>query len=67
MDHVIESDYVEETPDPWRSGAPAVYSLPDNEKSWEECNKLARDTDKSRYKVWKDDVDKILIFVSSFQ
>lgn len=63
-DHTIGPDYVEAAPDPWRSGAPAVYPLPDNGKSWEECNKFSRETDKSRYKVWKDDVNNMLIFVS---
>lgn len=66
MDHAIGTDYTEETRGPWRTGEPAIYPLPDNEKSWEVCNKLVQDTDKSQYKVWKDDIDKMLVFVSIY-
>ncbi len=67
MDHAIAVGYVEETPRVlWHSGVSAIYPLPDKEKSWKECDKLAQDTDESRYTVWKDDVEKMLIFVSTY-
>ena len=50
----------------WYSGARIEYPSPDQGDSWEICDQVAQRMDKSRCGVWKDDVEKMLIFISRY-
>ncbi|KAM6503364.1 hypothetical protein JOM56_000307, partial [Amanita muscaria] len=52
--------------DYWYSGGDVRYPPPDLGDSWESCNKMVHQMDKSRCDVWTDEVDKLLIFAGLF-
>ena len=41
------------------------YPPPDLGDSWDHCNQMLQRMDKGRCEAWRDEVDKLLIFVGS--
>lgn len=49
---------------PWKSGGPYRYAISKQEKdSWHKCRRLADKYDDGMCAAWKEEVDKLLIFV----
>ena len=49
---------------PWRCGDTRHYDIPKNEDGWKKCKAMVEKYDDEMCDAWKDEVDKLLIFVS---
>ncbi len=48
---------------PWRCGDPYRYGPPKTGNSWTKCHELTEKYDNDMCEAWKDEVDKLLVFV----
>ena len=51
---------------PWHCGDPHRYGAPKKGDSWNKCHKLTEKYDNEMCDAWKEEVDKLLIFVRDF-
>lgn len=51
---------------PWHCGDPHRYGAPKKGDSWNKCHKLAEKYDNEMCDAWKEEVDKLLIFVRDY-